>query len=84
MSSLISVPDGVPEDDEEPAAGLPSLDGLPPVGLPLEDAGFWLGTTLPLPASTLKKIESSLMSCWVTLSCKTALVQTVFSEGREE
>ena len=57
MSSLISVPDGVLEDDEEPAAGLPALDGLPPVGLPLEDAGFCAGTTLPLPAFTLKNRE---------------------------
>ena len=51
--SLICLPDGVLEDDEEdPAPGLPTLEGLVPVGLPLGDDGFDAETTLLLPAST--------------------------------
>lgn len=55
--NLICVPDGALEDDEEePAPGLPALEGLPPVGLlPLEEDGFDADTNVLLPASTLRK-----------------------------
>ena len=51
----IFVPDGALDDDEEdpaPAPGLPTLEGLVPVGLPMGDDGCGADTTLPLPAST--------------------------------
>ena len=46
-SSLISVPVGVLRAVDEPAAGLPTLDGLP------KDAGGDAVTTLLLPVLTL-------------------------------